>query len=146
MRRFRRAPVPSCNVRQRNASGVGCAVGARRKLLIYRFLCPQIRPIPAPLEPDESGCRIASGCLIIGRGVSRSSAADLLRSSGGCSGDLEWVKRAIPCFPCHQLRFVDDGPPATATRRDRGGDRAVPEGNRARSLLILLILPIYNMR
>ena len=42
---------------------------------------------------------------------------------------------AIPCFLRHQLRFVDDGQPATANRRDRGGDLAVPEGNRVRSFL-----------
>jgi hypothetical protein len=86
MRRFRRAPVASCKDRQRNASEIGGAVGARRKLLIYRFLFPQIRPIPARLGPDESGCRIASGCLIIGRGVSPSNAADFRRRSGRCSG------------------------------------------------------------
>jgi hypothetical protein len=53
----------------------------------------------------------------------------------------EWVERTIPSFLRHQLRFVDDGQPATANRRDRGGDLAVPEENRARSLLILFILP-----
>jgi len=143
---FRRVPVPSRNVRQRNGSEIGGAVGARRKLLIYRFVCRPIRLIPAPLEPHESGCRLASRCLIIDRDVPRSSAADLLHCSGGCSADLEWVERAIPCFLRHQLRFVDDGQPATANRRDRGGELAVPEENRVRSLAILLILPIYKMR
>jgi len=94
---FRRLPVPSRDVRRRNASGIGGAVGAHPKLLIYRFLCHHTRPTPAPLQPHESGCRIASRCLIVGRDVPRSSAADLVRCSGGSSGDLEWVERAIPC-------------------------------------------------
>ncbi len=50
------------------------------------------------------------------------------------------------CFLRHQLRFVDDGQPATANRRGRDGDLAVPEENRVRSLLTLLILPVYKMR
>jgi hypothetical protein len=69
-------------------------VSARRKLLIYWFLCRRIRPIRGGLEPRESGCRFASGSLIIDRDVPRSSAADLLRWSGGRWGELEWVKRA----------------------------------------------------
>jgi len=42
---------------------------------------PAIEPglIPAPLEPRESGRRVASECLINDRDVPRSSAADLLR-------------------------------------------------------------------
>ena len=50
------------------------------------------------------------------------------------------------CLRRHQLRFVDDGEPATANRRDRAGDLAVPQENRMRSLHILLILPTYKMR
>jgi hypothetical protein len=80
------------------------------------------------------------------RDVPLSSAADLRHWSGRCWGDPEWVERAIPCFLRHQLRFVDDRQPATANRRDRGGDLAVTEGNRARGLLILPILTIYKMR
>ncbi len=75
MRRFRRVPRPSRDVRQRNALEIGGALTHRRKFLIYRHLCRQLRPIPGPVDPDESGCRIASGCLIIDRDVSRSSAA-----------------------------------------------------------------------
>jgi len=87
--RFRRVPVPSRDVRRRNASEIGGAVGGCRKLSIYRFLCRHIRPIPASLEPHESGCRIASGCLIIARGVPRASAPDLLRSRGRSRGDAK---------------------------------------------------------
>ncbi len=93
MRRFRRAPVPSRKLRQRNPSEIGGGVGARHKLLVHWFLCRQIRPIPAPLEPRESGCRVPTGCLIIDRGVSRSCAADLLRSSEGGPDDQERVER-----------------------------------------------------
>ncbi len=141
-----RARLPSRNVRQRDASGIGGAVGSRRKSLIYGFLCRQIRPIPVPLKPHESGCRIASGCLGIDRDVTRSSAVNLLRCGAGYAGNLEWVERAIPCFLRPQLRSVDDGQPAIKNRPDRGGDAAVPEENRMRSLLIHLILPIYTMR
>ncbi len=76
LRLFRRFPVPSRNVRQRHASGIGGAVGARRKLLIYPLLCRQIRPIPALLDPHESGHRVASGRPIIDRDVPYSSAAN----------------------------------------------------------------------
>jgi hypothetical protein len=58
---FQRVPVPFPSIWQRNPGGIGGAVGARRKLLIYWFLCRQIRLIPAPLEPRESGYRTALG-------------------------------------------------------------------------------------
>ncbi len=102
MRRFRRSPVPSRNVRQRNPSEIGGEVGARHKLLVYWFLCRQIQPIPAPLEPRESCCGIASARLIIDRDVSRSCAADLLRSSERCPGDQERVERVTPRCLRHQ--------------------------------------------
>jgi len=69
---------PSRGVRQRNASGIGGAVGARRKLLIYLALSRRTRPIPAPVKPRESGRRITLACLMSNRYVPLSSAADLL--------------------------------------------------------------------
>lgn len=106
MGRFRRIPVPSRNVPQHNASAIDGGVGAHHKLLVYRFLCRQILPIPVPLEPHESGYRSDSGCLIIGRDVSRSSAAHLLRRSAGGHGNLQWLACALQLIPLICTRSV----------------------------------------
>jgi len=73
--------------------GVGGAVVARRTLLTDWILCREDRPIPAPLEPRESGCRATSRCLILDRDVpfSRRRFATLQRRA---FGERERTERA----------------------------------------------------
>jgi len=91
---FRRVPARSYNVRQRNTSGIGGPVAARRKLLSFLSLCRQVRPVPDPLLPRKSGNRIASGRPIIDRDVPRSSAADLLPGRKA-AGDASRPQRPV---------------------------------------------------
>jgi hypothetical protein len=90
---FSKGPSPVWQDSATKRLGVGGAVVARRKLLIDWLLRREDRPIPAPLEPYESGYRATSGCLILDRVVplSRRRFATLQRR---VFGERERTERA----------------------------------------------------
>ncbi len=76
-RTFFEGPQSHLAVLSDSTPTVGSAIVDRCKLLLNRFFCRQIKPIPAPVEPRESGCRAAAGRLIFDCDVPRFSSADL---------------------------------------------------------------------
>ncbi len=124
----------------------------------------RILPI-SPVTLSSSACFSAlSGHL---KGAFNRASWDARVDSGPCggspqSGDLSSTtpvrQRAatlrVPGDPRPTLTtssrsirsLIDDGQPATANRRDRDRDLALPQANRARCLSSFLILPISIMR
>ncbi len=101
--------------------------------------CTPSGPLEGTSTRASWGARVDSGLC----GGSAQSG-DLRSGSGRGQETRAQHRQTTSCRPIRSL--IEDGEPAISNRRARGGDLALPQENRARSLSILLILPISIMR